>query len=170
MIEIAVELTEEKIHPADIRELIRLAKEMLSHDVIVFEGVQSLLEELSADFPLMLITKGDLLHQQRKYQESGLASYFRAVEVVSEKNQAVYGEILERYDIEPERFLMIGNSLRSDVLPLLEIGAWGLHLADHSTWSHEDDPHNELKQERYLEAEDITKVLETLRDKGLIEG
>ncbi len=168
MIEIGIELTEEKIHPADISELIRLAKEMLSHPVEVFNGVEEVLKELSAKYPLMLITKGDLQHQRHKFYSSGLKDYFRVIEVVSNKSPAVYQEILERHGIDPERFVMIGNSLRSDVLPLLEIGAWGLHLKNHPSWSHEDDPDNELNQERYLEAEDIRAVTEVLKANGVL--
>lgn len=169
MIEIGIEITGQAIHPSDIQELILLAKEMLSHEVEVFEGVNRLLEELSANFPLMLITKGDLLHQQRKFAASGLAPYFRAIEVVSDKSPGVYEGILNRYDIEPERFLMIGNSLRSDILPVLELGSWAMHLVDHPTWSHEDDPVNLLDQERYLEAKGISQVLDKLAEANLID-
>jgi len=168
MIEIGIEMTEEKIHPSDIQKLIHLAKEMLSHEVEVFEGINHLLENLSAECPLMLITKGDLLHQQRKFAASGLAQYFRAVEVVSDKSPGVYEGILNRYNIEPERFLMIGNSLRSDILPILELGGWAMHLAGHPTWSHEDDPTNHLDQERYLEVEGISQVLEELTEADLL--
>lgn len=169
MIEIGIEITGQAIHPSDIQELILLAKEMLSHEVEVFEGVNRLLEELSANFPLMLITKGDLLHQQRKFAASGLAPYFRAIEVVSDKSPGVYEGILNRYDIEPERFLMIGNSLRSDILPVLELGSWAMHLVDHPTWSHEDDPVNLLDQERYLEAKGISQVRDKLAEANLID-
>jgi putative hydrolase of the HAD superfamily len=168
MIEIGIEMTEEKIHPSDIQKLIHLAKEMLSHEVEVFEGVNHLLENLSAEYPLMLITKGDLLHQQRKFAVSGLAQYFRAVEVVSDKSPGVYEGILNRYNIDPEKFLMIGNSLRSDILPILELGGWAMHLADHPTWSHEDDPTNHLDHERYLEVEGISMVLDKLVEAGFL--
>jgi len=168
MIEIGIEMTEEKIHPSDIQKLIHLAKEMLSHEVEVFEGINHLLENLSAEYPLMLITKGDLLHQQRKFAASGLAQYFRAVEVVSDKSPGIYEGILNRYNIDPERFLMIGNSLRSDILPILELGGWAMHLSDHPTWFHEDDPSNHLDQERYLEVKGISQVLEELTEADLL--
>ncbi len=168
MIEIGIEMTEEKIHPSDIQKLIQLAKEMLSHEMEVFEGVSDLLEKLSAEYPLMLITKGDLLHQQRKFAASGLAHNFRAIEVVSDKSPGVYEGILNRYNIEPEEFLMIGNSLRSDILPILELGGWAMHLADHPTWSHEDDPTNHLDQERYLEVKGISQVLDKLTEADLL--
>jgi len=169
MIEIGIEITKQEIHPSDIQELIRLAKEMLSHETEVFDGVNQMLEELSARYPLMLITKGDLLHQQRKFAASGLAHYFRAIEVVSDKSPGVYEGILNRYDIEPERFLMIGNSLRSDILPVLELGSWAIHLADHPTWSHEDDPAEHLDHDRYLEVEGISQVLGKLTEANLLD-
>jgi putative hydrolase of the HAD superfamily len=168
MIELAIDLTKENIHPGDIQEIIQLGKRMLTHEVVVFQGVEELMKTLAADYPLMLITKGDLFHQQRKFKSSGLADHFKALEVVSEKNESVYQEILQRYQIQPDRFLMIGNSLRSDVLPVLALGGWGLHLADHPTWSHEDDPLTEGTPDRYLEAEDITQVLDCLQRAGIL--
>lgn len=168
MIEIGIELTDGKIAAADIQQLIGLAKEMLSHEMEVFEGVGLLLEELAAIYPLMVITKGDLLHQQRKFAASGLAPYFRAVEVVSDKSPGVYDGILNRYDIEPARFLMIGNSLRSDILPVLELGGWAVHISGHDTWSFEKDPAQRLDQERYLEVDGISQVLEMLGEAGLL--
>jgi len=164
MIENAIKLTKETIHPGDIQQLIILAKEMLTEEVAVFDGVPALLEKLSAHYPLMLITKGDLLHQQRKFQDSGLSSYFQALEVVSDKNPDVYEEILKRYKINPEKFLMIGNSLRSDILPVLQAGGWALHLVDHPTWSHEDDPLIEKNQDRYLEVNGISQVDDLIND------
>jgi putative hydrolase of the HAD superfamily len=170
MIELSIEITEERIQPQDIQRIIQLGKEMLTHEVILFDGVENLLGSLASDFPLMLITKGDLFHQQRKFEASGLRKYFRALEVVSEKDPGVYGEILQRYGIQPGNFLMIGNSLRSDILPVLELGGWALHLANHPTWSHEDDPLAESTPDRYLEVEGISWVYERLLGAGLIQG
>lgn len=169
MIELIIDLTEEKVHPGDIQEIVQLGKRMLTHEMVVFQGVEELLKTLAADYPLMLITKGDLFHQQRKFQESGLGGYFKVLEVVSEKDPGVYAEILHRHSIQPDRFLMIGNSLRSDVLPVLELGGWALHLADHPTWSHEDDNLQEYAHKRYLEAEGIPQVRECLLQAGLIK-
>jgi putative hydrolase of the HAD superfamily len=168
MIELAVEITEERIHPGDIQEIIQLGKSMLTHDVVLFQGVEEVLKNLSVSYPLMLITKGDLFHQQRKFKESGLDGYFSALEVVSEKDPSVYNEILQRYGIQPERFLMIGNSLRSDILPVLELGGWALHLADHPTWAHEDDPLAESFSQRYLEVQNIPQVVDCLLEAGII--
>ncbi len=159
MIELAIELTGERIHPGDIRKLLNLAKAMLTAEVEMFDGVRQLLEEISKKYPLMLITKGDLFHQQRKLEESGLAGFFQAVEVVSDKTPEVYREILERHKIDPQRFIMVGNSLRSDVIPVLKLGAWAIYLSDHLTWSHEDDPLAEISQDRYREVKEISRVL-----------
>ncbi len=159
MIELAIELTGERIHPRDIRKLLNLAKAMLTAEVEVFDGVRQLLEEITKEYPLMLITKGDLFHQQRKLEESGLAVFFQAVEVVSDKTPEVYREILERHQIDPRRFIMVGNSLRSDVIPVLKLGAWAIYLSDHLTWSHEDDPLAEISQDRYREVKEISQVL-----------
>jgi putative hydrolase of the HAD superfamily len=117
----------------------------------------------------MLITKGDLQHQRNKVRDSGLGEYFQVLEVVSDKNPRVYREVLERHQVKPERFLMIGNSLRSDVLPVLELGCWGLHLADHPTWSHEDEDLKEGAYPRYLEAPDIKAVINIINSRGLLE-
>jgi len=159
MIEMAIELTGERIRPGDIRKLLNLAKEMLTAEVEVFDGVRQLLEEISKEYPLMLITKGDLFHQQRKLEASGLTEFFQAVEVVSDKTAEIYREILKRHQISPHRFIMVGNSLRSDVIPVLELGAWAIYLSDHLTWSHEDDPLAEISQDRYREVKEISQVL-----------
>jgi putative hydrolase of the HAD superfamily len=159
MIEMAIELTGESIHPGDIRKLLNLAKAMLTAEVEVFDGVRQLLEEISKEYPLMLITKGDLFHQQRKLEASGLAEFFQAVEVVSDKTPEVYREILKRHQINPHRFIMVGNSLRSDVIPVLNLGAWAIYLSDHLTWSHEDDPLAEISQDRFREVKEISRVL-----------
>lgn len=166
MIEKAIELTGGSIHPRDIQRLIDFAKYMLTAEVEVFDGVFLLLKNLSKDYPIMLITKGDLFHQQRKLEASGLAGYFRIVEVVSEKTPEVYLEILERHQIDPGRFVMVGNSLRSDIIPVLKLGAWAIYLSDHLTWSHEDDPLDEIAQDHYLEVKEIPGVFQAIASLG----
>jgi len=163
MIEKAIELIGESIHPKDIQRLIDFGKHMLTAEVEVFDGVPLLLQNLSKDYPLLLITKGDLFHQQRKLEASGLAEYFRLVEVVSEKSPEVYSEILERHQIDPGRFVMIGNSLRSDIIPVLKLGAWAIYLSDHLTWSHEDNPLDVIAQDNYLEVKEISGVLQAIK-------
>lgn len=136
-IEAAIDVTEGAIAAGDIRELIALSKEMLTEEVQLFDGVEEALSDLSQTHPLLLITKGDLRHQQAKVRQSGLAPYFHGVEIVSDKKPATYERILKRYGVGAERFLMVGNSLRSDIAPVLEVGGWAVHVPNELTWDHE---------------------------------
>lgn len=138
LLEAALDLTNGRISGADLRPVIALAKEMLTEDVELFGGVRGVLTALAPRYPLMLITKGQLLHQTSKLDRSGLRDCFRHVEVVSHKTPEVYASILARHGVDPARFLMVGNSLRSDILPVLEIGGWAVHVPADLSWSHED--------------------------------
>jgi len=158
LIELAIRLTQNQIQAKDIQKILDHGKEMLSVDVEVFPGVQNLLETLAVKHRLMLITKGDLFHQQRKFSGSGLTQYFQSVEVVSEKNLEIYQEIMDRHQVNPGEFLMIGNSLRSDIIPILDLGARAIHLKGHLTWSHEDDHLKEFPEDRFVEVERIDLV------------
>jgi putative hydrolase of the HAD superfamily len=137
LIEASIELTGGRISAVDIRELLDLSKEMLSAPVDLFEGARETVARLSTTCPLMLITKGDLLHQQAKVDQSGLRDYFRYVEVVSDKSLETYAAILSRRAIQPSRFLMVGNSLRSDILPVIQLGGWAVYIPAELSWSHE---------------------------------
>lgn len=151
LIETAIDLTDGRICGADLREIIAIAKGMLSEDVELFANARDVLAALAATYPLMLITKGDLLHQTSKVDRSGLRDCFRFVEVVSHKTTEVYAAILSRHRVDPRRFMMIGNSLRSDVLPVVELGGWAVHVPAALSWSHEHvDVSTEIRR-RYFE-------------------
>lgn len=137
MIETSIELTEGRISGQDVRMLIVLAKEMLAADVELLDHVAETVAELAQTYPLMVITKGDLLDQETKIARSGLGQHFRYVEVVSAKTSATYERLLMRHAIAPERFLMVGNSLRSDILPILELGGQAVYIPYQLTWIHE---------------------------------
>ncbi|HSD16245.1 MAG TPA: HAD family hydrolase [Thermomonas sp.] len=137
MIEAAVEITEARISGADVHRIVDLAKGLLRHPVEVLEGVREAVEAVAAQYPVVLITKGDLFHQEQKVRDSGLADLFRRIEIVSEKDAATYARLFEEFGIEARRFLMVGNSLRSDIAPVLELGGWGVHVPYHTTWAHE---------------------------------
>lgn len=137
MIEAAVEITEARISGADVHRIVALAKDLLRHPVEVLDGVREAVEAVAALHPVVLITKGDLFHQEQKVRDSGLADLFRRIEIVSEKDAATYARLFEEFGIAPERFLMVGNSLRSDIAPVLELGGWGVHVPYHTTWAHE---------------------------------
>jgi putative hydrolase of the HAD superfamily len=122
---------------AEIRQLIELGREMTTHPVEVLDGVTDTLAALAPQHRLLLITKGDLHDQERKVARSGLAGYFQHIEIVSEKDAAAYRRIFSRHSIVPEKFLMVGNSLKSDILPVLELGGTGVHIPYHITWAAE---------------------------------
>jgi len=143
MIEVAVDLSNDEISAADIREIVRWGQSMLEHPVELVPGAESTVASLAADHRLLLITKGDLHHQRRKVSESGLAAHFEGIEVVAEKDPATYREVLERHSVRPSEFMMVGNSLRSDIAPVIAIGGRAIHVPYHLTWGHEQFDHDE---------------------------
>jgi putative hydrolase of the HAD superfamily len=150
LIEAAVVLTGGELAARHIDAIVAVAKTMITSDVELFPAVKATLAALSRRYPLVLITKGDLLHQRSKLTRSGLASYFRYVEVVSHKTPDVYEAILERLDVRPARFLMVGNSLKSDILPVVKIGGRAVHIPAALTWSHEHaDPSPDARKRFY---------------------
>jgi putative hydrolase of the HAD superfamily len=136
-IETAIELTRGAISAEEIRTILQLGREMLAHLVELLDGVADVLTALSATHQLILITKGDITHQERKLAKSGLAAHFRAIEILAEKDEAAYAAILRRHGIAPADFLMVGNSLKSDILPVLALGGSAVHIPYHVTWQHE---------------------------------
>ena len=137
MIETALDLTESRIGGAEIRRIVEWGHEMLLHPVQLLDGVRDTIEALDGRYRLMLLTKGDLFDQESKLARSGLGEFFDAVEIVSSKNASTYRTIMTRHAISPERFVMVGNSLRSDVLPALEAGGLAVHIPYEMTWAHE---------------------------------
>lgn len=137
MIETAMELTDGRVHPAVIRDILAAGRDMLAHPVEPLSGVEAALATLSERYRLVLITKGDLLDQERKLAASGLGDLFAAVEIVSEKTPDTYTRVFARHGSGAGEAAMIGNSMRSDVLPALEAGAWAAHVPYVVTWAHE---------------------------------
>ncbi len=137
MLETAIRISDGTISANSIMEIIELGKEQLVAPVEIIEGVKEVLDALKGRYRLVMATKGDLLDQERKLQKSGLESYFHHIEIVSEKNEREYTKLIRHLDIEPSQFLMIGNSLKSDVLPILEIGGFAVHVPFHTTWEYE---------------------------------
>ena len=162
LIETGVTLTEGGLRGEHVQELLSLGKDMLSTTPEVFQGVPEMLDQLSSRYPLLLITKGDLFHQQRKVAASGLEEYFRHIEVVAEKKQPVYQHLLRRHQISPGSFLMVGNSLRSDIKPVIALGGWAVHVSDHASWSHEDQELTVRERERVIDVGRVQQVGELL--------
>ncbi|EWY42650.1 HAD hydrolase [Skermanella stibiiresistens SB22] len=155
MIETAIEVTGGEVDARDIQTLIDCGKSMLAHPVELLDGVAETVEYLANSHRLVLITKGDLFDQESKIARSGLADLFDRIEIVSEKDPETYRRVLARHDIEPERFLMVGNSVRSDILPVLEIGGQAVHVPYHITWAHE---HVEPPAEGYRRIEGMAEL------------
>lgn len=157
-IETAIRLTNGAIKAEEIRNIIERCREMLNHPVELLNGVEETIESLSRRFRLLLITKGDLRDQERKIAKSGLARYFDHAEVVSDKNVEAYARVLQKNQTKADEFLMVGNSMKSDILPVLELGGHGIHIPYHITWEHErvDTPPNE--HESFYELESITQL------------
>jgi putative hydrolase of the HAD superfamily len=137
MIETAIDVTQGRIGAGDIQRLIDFGKAMLEHPVELIDGVRGVLDRLAGAYTLILITKGDLFDQESKIARSGLAEAFSKIEIVSEKDELTYRRILERHGIRPADFLMVGNSPKSDVLPVAAIGGLGVHVPYRTTWQHE---------------------------------
>ncbi|MBK8827690.1 MAG: HAD family hydrolase [Saprospiraceae bacterium] len=137
MVETALKIGGKTLPIEVISKIVEIGREQLQKPVILLDGVKELLEELQSKYKLVVVTKGDLLDQERKLEKSGLAPYFHHIEIVSEKRVTDYQKLLNHLDIEAPSFVMIGNSLKSDVLPVLELGSYGIHVPFHTTWEHE---------------------------------
>jgi putative hydrolase of the HAD superfamily len=144
MIETAIQLTEGRIPADDLAVILGWGKRMLGEPTELLEGVRESLEEVRSRYSLLLITKGDLFDQESKLARSGLAEMFSGVEILSEKSVDSYRTVLERRRIRPEEFVMVGNSLRSDIAPVVALGARGVHIPYHVTWDHEQVPEDSI--------------------------
>ena len=137
LIEAAITISKKQIPLEIVSEIIAIGKEMLQMPVELIDGIEATLAHLSKKYLLVMATKGDLLDQERKLIKSGLEKYFHHIEVMSDKQPNNYQKLITHLDITPSQFLMIGNSLKSDVLPVLEIGSYAIHIPFHTTWEHE---------------------------------
>jgi putative hydrolase of the HAD superfamily len=138
LLECGLALSNGQLRQEDISKIISLGKDMLEKPVVLLAGVEEVLQSLQGRYKLIVATKGDLLDQERKLQKSDLLQYFHHIEVMSDKKEKDYLKLVKHLDIQPTQLLMIGNSLKSDVLPLLKIGASAIHIPFHTTWIHEE--------------------------------
>lgn len=137
MIEAALTLSDRRIQGHEVQQVLDLARQMLSADLQLLDHAAEIVAQLAEEYPLMLITKGDLFDQESKIERSGLKAYFRNIEIVSDKTVEAYAALLAKHHLEPARFLMVGNSLRSDILPVVALGGHAVHVPYHITWAHE---------------------------------
>lgn len=138
MIETALSITRNRVSQSTLEEIIDLGKTQINQPVELLDGVIEILNFLQEKgYKLIIATKGDLLDQERKLRKSGLEKYFHHVEVMSNKEKTDYQKLIQHLDIQPKDFLMIGNSYKSDIEPVIELGAYGIHIPFHITWEHE---------------------------------
>jgi len=161
LIEAAITLSKNRIPLETVSKIIELGKEMLSKPIKLIDGIEETLIKLSSKYRLVMATKGDLLDQERKLKKSGLENYFHHIEVMSDKQPDNYQKLLQHLDITSNQFLMIGNSLKSDVLPVLEIGAYAIHIPFHITWEHKKVT-KKVSHHQFKKIELATELLQLL--------
>ncbi|MEI8109916.1 MAG: HAD family hydrolase [Chitinophagia bacterium] len=161
MIETALRLTNQQLPPSIIQSILDIGKGMLDRPVELMEGVSELLDELKNKYRLVVATKGDLLDQERKLIKSGLLSNFHHIEIMSDKQVKDYAKLIRHLDIAPDEFMMVGNSIKSDILPVLELGAHAIHVPYHITWIHEQ-VEEEITHPHFHHRTEITHIREIL--------
>ena len=161
MVETALRVSNNTISAKTVEQILDLGKQMLNQPIELLDGVEEVLENLKGKYRLVVATKGDLLDQERKLKKSNLTGYFHHVEVMSEKDDANYLKLIKHLDIQPDELLMIGNSLKSDIVPVLNIGGHAIHVPYHITWAHEQIE-DAVDNERFKSVERIRDILELL--------
>lgn len=162
MVECALELSNHSINPKLLNDILNIGKEMLEKPIDLLDGVEDALKSLHGNYKLIVATKGDLLDQERKLEKSGLMHYFHHIEVMSDKKEKEYKKLIAHLDIESNELLMIGNSLKSDILPLINIGAAAIHIPFHTTWAHEEVEENEKNSTSYKTINNLKELLSIL--------
>jgi putative hydrolase of the HAD superfamily len=158
VIETAIEVTNGRVTTAEIQAIIDLGKALLAHPVDLLDGVADAVERLADDHRLVLITKGDLFHQESKVAGSGLGDWFDSIQIVSEKDPATYRRVLDTVGVAPDRFLMVGNSLRSDVEPVLGIGGRAVHVPYEHQWALDSEPEGALPEDGWWHLDSLADL------------
>lgn len=162
MVEMALQLSNYTVSNKVIEDIINIGKEMLDKPVELLDGVKEVLEALEHKYKLILVTKGDLLDQERKLEKSNLSHYFHHIEVLSDKQTENYSALLNHLDIKPSEFLMIGNSLKSDILPIVELKGNAIHIPFHTTWLHEQVTEQETNGKAFFTLNSLKEVIPLL--------
>ncbi len=161
LIETAITISDHKVPTEIIHKIIELGKHQLNKPIELLDGVGKVLDKLySEHYKLIVATKGDLLDQERKLQKSGLEKYFHHIEIMSDKKNSDYRKLLNHLEIKPKEFVMIGNSLKSDIMPVIEIGGKGIHVPYHTTWQHEKILTDKLVNNNFIEVKTISETLD----------
>ena len=160
MVEVAMEISNYTISNKTINDILNIGKEMLNKPVVLLPGVEEVLKALQGKYRLVVLTKGDLLDQERKLKKSNLSKYFHHIEVMSDKKEPDYKSVLNHLDVNPSEFLMIGNSLKSDVLPLLSLNSKAIHIPFHTTWEHEKVNEEDIENKSFITLNNIKELLD----------
>ena len=160
LIETSLFISNKKVRPEQVNSILEIGKALLEKEVILLDGIVDLLEKLYGKYRLVVATKGDLLDQERKLKKSGLLKYFHHIEIMTHKKEANYLELLKHLDIPANKFLMVGNSLKSDILPVIELGGYAAHIPYYTTWEYEKMNPDEIKSNRFFELKQIHDVLD----------
>jgi putative hydrolase of the HAD superfamily len=158
MVETAIRITDGNLSAEGTNRIIEIGKELLNRPIEILPHVEEVLQALSSKYRLVIATKGDLLDQERKLKKSGLAKYFHHIEIMSDKKPADYQKLIQHLDVAPDQFMMIGNSLKSDILPVLDLGGHGIHIPFHTTWAHEMVSHP-VEHPNFREIEQLNEIL-----------
>ena len=161
MIETALRVTDNKISIDVVDKILDLGKQMLDQPIELLDGVQDVLQKLKDKYGLVVATKGDLLDQERKLKKSGISHYFHHVEIMSEKDEANYQKLIRHLDIRPEELMMVGNSVKSDILPVLNVGGYATHVPYHITWAHVQIE-QDIDNERFKTVTSINDIIDFL--------
>jgi len=159
MVECALEISNYNLKPKLLNDILNIGKEMLEKPIELLEDVEMVLKSLHGKYKLIVATKGDLLDQERKLEKSGLLQYFHHIEVMSDKKEVDYQKLIAHLDITPNQLLMVGNSLKSDILPLITIGASAIHVPFHNTWAHEEVSVQKQSTTEYKTVKKVSEIL-----------
>jgi putative hydrolase of the HAD superfamily len=161
MIETALRVSDKTITTDIVEKTIQYGKELLEKPIELLDGVEEVLKALTGKYKLVVATKGDLLDQERKLKKSKIEHYFHHIEIMSEKLESDYSKLIRHLDIKPAEFLMLGNSLKSDIMPVLAIGGHGIHIPYHTTWAHEHVEHT-INHPNFIQVQTIKEILSFL--------
>ncbi len=166
MIENAIKISDGRVRTKTLLEIINLGRDLIKEPVELLDGVEMVLEKLYHNYKLLVATKGDLLDQERKLNASGLNKYFHHIEIMSDKNELNYQRLFDRLEIKADEFVMIGNSLRSDIIPVINLGAMAIYIPYHTTWQHEIIRDDKPDEQHYHKINSIRQLMEIfLNDK-----
>lgn len=161
MVESALKISDNKLPVHLVGKILDYGKELLDKPIELLDGIEEVLQVLKGHYRLVVATKGDLLDQERKLRKSGLESYFHHIEIMSDKQEREYAKLIRHLDIAPSEFMMIGNSLKSDILPVLALGGHGIHIPYHTTWAHEKIEHS-VEHENFHQVQSLKELIPLL--------